>query len=63
VDGGMQDHDGEERYVEIGIADSLRVLVVITASRGELIRVVTAYPAPPVFRDFYVREKEPLYES
>jgi uncharacterized DUF497 family protein len=54
---GLQDHDGEERLVEVGVTDALRILVVITTFRGELIRVVTAYPAPPAFRDFYISEK------
>jgi uncharacterized DUF497 family protein len=60
--GGVQNHNGEERLVEVGVTNALRVLVVITTLRGELIRVVTAYPAPPAFREFYVREKGRLYE-
>jgi uncharacterized protein len=62
ADGGIQDHEGEERCVEIGVTNSLRVLVVITTLRGASIRVVTAYPAPPALRDFYVREKGRQYE-
>jgi uncharacterized DUF497 family protein len=57
VDGGVQDHDGEERRVEVGITDVFRILVVITTLRGEKIRVVTAYPASPAFRQFYISEK------
>ena len=57
VDGGVQDHEGEERRVEVGITDALRVLVVITTVRGERTRVVTAYPASPAFRQFYTSEK------
>ena len=57
IDGGAQNVNGEERHVEVGFTDALRLLVVITTYRGELIRVVTAYPAPPSFRDFYRREK------
>jgi hypothetical protein len=57
ADGGVQDHEGEERYVEVGVTDAMRVLVVITTQRGELIRVVTAFPATASFRDFYLREK------
>jgi uncharacterized DUF497 family protein len=57
ADGGVQSSEGEERFVEVGVTDALRVLVVITTYRGALIRVVTAYPATPAFRNFYAREK------
>ncbi len=57
IDGGTQDHEGEERFVEIGTTDKARILVVITTQRGELTRVVTAYPASPAFRQFYATEK------
>lgn len=57
ADGGVQDHENEERFVEVGVTDAMRILVVITTMRKELIRVVTAYPAPAIFRDFYMREK------
>jgi uncharacterized protein len=62
ADGGVQDHDGEMRYVEVGVTDSMRVLVVITTTRGDLTRVVTAYPGTPKIRDFYLREKGHFYE-
>jgi len=57
ADGGVQDHEGEERYVEVGVTDSMLVLVVITTQRGESTRVVTAYAESPALRDFYIREK------
>lgn len=57
ANGGSQNVDGEERYVDIGVTDAMRVLVVITTDRGELIRVVTAYDAPAAFRDLYFRRK------
>ncbi|CAN5414919.1 BrnT family toxin [soil metagenome] len=57
ADGGVQDHDGEERRVEVGMTDALRFLVVITTSRDDTIRVVTAYPASPAARQFYTLEK------
>ena len=57
VDGGVPDHEGEVRYVEVGVTDAMRLLVVITTDRGELIRVVTAFSAPSQYRDFYLREK------
>jgi uncharacterized DUF497 family protein len=57
ADGGVQNHEGEERYVEVGITDALRVLVVITTNREDLIRVVTAYDASAALRDLYFRRK------
>lgn len=57
ADGGVQNQGGESRYVEVGVTDALRVLVVISTNRGELTRVVTAYPATPSFCDFYARER------
>ena len=53
LDGGVQDHDGEDRFVEVGMTDAMRLLVVITTPRGALTRVVTAFPAPPGARRFY----------
>ena len=57
ADGGSHNVDGEERDVDIGITDAMRVLVVITTDRGELIRVVTAYEASAAFRDLDFRQK------
>jgi uncharacterized protein len=57
IDGGTQDHEGEERFVEVGMTDAMRILVVITTQRGELTRVVKAYPASPAFRQYYASEK------
>ena len=62
VDAGAQDHAGEERFVEVGVMDAMRVLVVITTQRGELTRVVTAYPASAAFRRFYASQKGFEYE-
>ena len=62
VYGGTQDHESEERFVEVGVTDRMRMLVVITTMRGELTRVVTAYPAPLAFRRFYAEEKGANYE-
>jgi uncharacterized protein len=62
ANGGVQDHEDELRFVEVGITDAMRILIVITTMRGELIRVVTAFPAPRDFRDFYMREKGRYYE-
>ncbi len=62
VDGGIQEHNGELRYVEIGFTDALRMLVVITTDRNGLTRVATAFPATPNLRDFYFAEKGYKYE-
>ena len=62
VYGGTQEHESEERFVEVGVTDAMRMLVVITTMRGELTRVVTAYPASPAFRKFYSMEKGVKYE-
>jgi uncharacterized protein len=54
----LQMYKDEERYFQYGITDVYRVLVVVTTWRGEdLIRVVTAYPAPPAIRRKYLRER------
>jgi uncharacterized DUF497 family protein len=57
VDGGQQMQDGEERFLQIGVTDTLRVLVVVTTWRGDLVRVVTAYPAPPNLRAYFAAER------
>ena len=57
VDGGYQQHTTEERYINIGVTDAQRVLVVITTWRGDLLRVVTAYPASQSVREFYASER------
>ncbi|SNT09681.1 hypothetical protein SAMN05421770_104147 [Granulicella rosea] len=61
VDAGVQDCEGEQRYVEVGMTHSGRMLVVITTLRGELTRVLTAYRATPLFRAFYFRERGANY--
>jgi len=53
VDGWRQVQDGEERFMQIGVTNAMRVLVVIITWRGDLVRVVSAFPAPPGLRNFY----------
>ena len=54
----LQIVNDKERYFQCGITDEDRCLVVVTTWRGEgLIRVVTAYPAPPALRRKYYRER------
>jgi uncharacterized protein len=52
-----QFRNGEERLMQIGETDALRILVVITTWRGNKIRVVTAFPATPQLRQFYTAHK------
>ncbi len=58
ADGGSQNVDGEERYVDVGVTDAMRLLVVITTARGELTRVVTVYEPRPAVRDLYFRGRK-----
>ena len=53
--------DGEVRRMEIGHTQAMRILVVITTPRGELLRVATAYPAPPAMRERYLRLRRNEY--
>jgi len=49
--------NGEERLLQIGETNALRVLVVVTTWRGNKIRVVTAFPATPQLREFYAAHR------
>jgi uncharacterized DUF497 family protein len=49
--------NGEERVLQIGNTNDLRILVVVTTWRGKKIRVVTAFPAPPQLCRFYAANK------
>jgi uncharacterized DUF497 family protein len=51
----LQTRKGEER---IGETDAARILVVVTAWRGQKVRVLTAFPANQRIREFYRRQKE-----
>ena len=57
VDLQMQVIDGDERLPQIGATRTGRILIVITTWRGELTRVVTAYPATPVYQKFYFPQR------
>jgi uncharacterized DUF497 family protein len=43
--------------MQVGETNALRILVVVTAWRKSRIRVVTAFPATPQLRDFYIAQK------
>ena len=46
--------DGEERIVQVGATNKGRVLIVVSTWREEMIRVITAYPAPRQLRELYL---------
>jgi len=62
IDLHPQQHESEERILQVGVTDALRVLVVVSTWRDDHIRVVTAYPAPPHLREFYFAEKAGFYD-
>jgi uncharacterized protein len=57
VDVWRQVQDGEERFMQIGVTDAMKVLVVIITWRGELVRVVSAFPASPRLRHYFAAER------
>lgn len=63
VDLEFQIRNGEERIAQLGETDAGRILVVITTMRGELIRVVTAFPAKERLRNLYRTQKGSAYEG
>jgi len=48
--------NGELRITTLGESDSGRVLIVVIAPRGELLRVVTAFPADRRERRYYTTQ-------
>jgi uncharacterized protein len=57
IDVVNQQYEEEERFLQLGITSGMRILVVITTWRGDLLRVVTAYPATEALRAYYVKER------
>ena len=49
--------NGEERMLQLGETNALRILVVVTTWRGSKLRVITAFPATPQLRKFYAAHK------
>ena len=48
------DHsEDEERFIDIGMSDNRRVLVVVYTERGQRIRLISARKATPVERKQY----------
>jgi uncharacterized protein len=52
-----QFRNGEDRLMQVGETNALRVLVVVTTWRGNKIRVVTAFPGTPQLRNLYMAQK------
>jgi len=50
--------DGEVRHREIGETRVGRILVIVSTMRGDLVRIVTAYPAERPLRLAYLAFKE-----
>jgi uncharacterized DUF497 family protein len=48
-----QEAEGEQRFLHVGTTDALRCLAIVITWRGDLVRVVTAYSAPPAMRKFH----------
>ena len=57
LDLNFQAGDTEERVAQLGATKTGRILVVVTTWRGDLIRVITAYPAEPRLRNFYATQR------
>jgi uncharacterized DUF497 family protein len=57
IDLEMQVIDGEERFPQLGATRTGRILIVVTTFRGELTRVVTAYPASNAYQRFYFAQR------
>jgi uncharacterized DUF497 family protein len=57
IDVEEQDVDGEVRFLHIGVTNALRCLAVCTTWRGDLIRVITAYPATRTSEKFYWKKR------
>ena len=61
VDLESQMVDGEERFLIVGVTTRARVLVVTITWRGDLVRVVTAFEAPPQVQRRYWQERGEIH--
>lgn len=57
LDLGLQDWQEEERFSEVGMTASGRVIEVVTTWRGNKVRVVTAYDATKRKRILFSRDR------
>jgi len=60
---GVQDGEGEERFLQVGETLQGRILMMVSTMRGEKVRVVTAFDAPRKWRTYYLARKADLYGS
>jgi uncharacterized DUF497 family protein len=49
--------NGEERVVQVGETDALKILIVVSTMRDKKIRVVTAWPAKERLRRYFQTQK------
>jgi uncharacterized DUF497 family protein len=57
MDVGGEVMDGEERYTSVGHTNTLRVLVVVWAMRGDALRPITAFDASERLKKRYLAER------
>jgi len=49
--------NGEERMTQIGETDAGRILIVVSTTQGQKVRVVTAWPAKERLRRYFQTQK------
>jgi uncharacterized DUF497 family protein len=57
VDLGTELRNGEERIAQVGETDTGKILIVVTAMRDKMVRVVTAWPAKERLRRYFQTQK------
>src|ERR1700722_19038393 len=57
IDLGAELRNCEERTVQIGETDAGKILIVVTAMKDKMIRVVTAWPAKERLRRYFETQK------
>lgn len=62
VDLQFETRNGEERIAQVGETEAGRILVVVTTTRGERTRVITAFPAKGRVRNVYNATKGGSHE-
>lgn len=63
VDLSFEIRNNEERTAQVGETDAGRILVVVSTTRGDLIRVVTALPAIKRIRNVYLTQRIKAHEG
>jgi uncharacterized protein len=53
----FQYRNNEERTVPLGETIAGRIIVVVSTWRGDLVRVITAFPAPQALRTLYLAQR------